>query len=205
MMQLNGNPLQTFLIGAYDEVNEVQYKVNSRVGHYKEQKINSLELFQHATAGSLQGEGAAFFSLSGNPNGQTWCVLKGIKMVFMPEREEILLNDLRDFLEIHEIPVQDIDVFLSGASGDVVHDQFLTNLAKSEFHAIPQVRFKHLCGEYSTASSFGLWLAASILKKQQIPSAVKFNKSAKDLPIRTILLANQYLGRNYSFLLLQQA
>ncbi len=205
MMQLNESPIQTLLLGAYDEVDEVQYKVNSRVGHFKASQINNLELFQHATPGSLQGEGAAFFSLSGNPNGQTWCVLRGIKMIFMPGSEEILLHALHDFLGIYQIAAPDIDVFISGVSGDVVNDRFLAGLAEKEFHEIPQVRFKHLCGEYCTASSFGLWLGASILKKQQIPSAVKFNESEKDLPVRTVLLVNQYMGRNYSFILLQQA
>ena len=204
MMQLNEKKANTFLIGAYDEVNEVQYLVNSKVGHYKEAMINNLTLFQHGTNGSLQGEGAAFFSLSANSNQQTWCSIKGIKMVFMPECEENLVEGLLDFLEIHNIATTDVDVFMSGVSGDVINDRFLESLAIKQFRETHQVRFKHLCGEYCTASSFGLWLGASIIKKQQIPPTVKFNQSEKPLPLKTLLLVNQYMGRNYSFFLLQQ-
>src|SRR5215204_811951 len=61
MMQLKESESQHFLVGSYDEADDVQYKVNSRVNHYKSELIDSLQLFEHKTRGSLQGEGAAFF------------------------------------------------------------------------------------------------------------------------------------------------
>lgn len=63
IMQLNENHKKNFLVGSYDEAEEVQYNVNRRVGHYKNDHINSLQLFEHHTTGSLQGEGAAFFTI----------------------------------------------------------------------------------------------------------------------------------------------
>ena len=68
MMQLNTEPSKSFLVGSYDETEIGQYKINLRVGHYKREALNSLELFNHvSTPGSLQGEGSAFFSISGKP------------------------------------------------------------------------------------------------------------------------------------------
>lgn len=205
IMQLHGKEATSFLVGAYDEAGEVQYKVNSRVNHYKKEHISSLDLFSHKTTGSLQGEAAAFFSLEKEKGENCWCVLKGIKMIFKPVSAEQLGEELNDFMKKNNIPINDIDVLVNGVSGDLQNDKILTELTSSFFQQIPEVRFKHLSGEYCTASAFGLWLGASILKKQQIPSVVQFNKVQSSLPIRNVLLINQYMGRNYSFILLTGA
>ncbi len=203
MMQLNENASQTFLIGAYDESDETQFKIKSKIGYYKTEPINNLELFQQSTQGSLQGEGSAFFSLSGTPGENNWCQLKDVEMIFMPESEEILLSELLDFLERNQVTHEQVDVLISGMSGDGTQDRMLIAIAEKKFGRIPQLRFKHLCGEYCTASAFGLWLGASIIKKQEIPPVVKFNDASATVPIKTILLVNQYRGRNYTFILLQ--
>lgn len=202
MMQLNEANLKTFFVGSYDEAGEVQYKVNSRVDHYKTERINSLKLYEHKTKGSLQGEAAAFFSLSKEQGEKCWCVLRGVKMIFKPDSIE-LQKELNDFLLKNNTSASDIDVLINGISGDPQNDQLLSEVKLKFFQKIPEVRFKHLCGEFCTASSFGLWLGASILKKQQVPSAVLFNQPSFSLPIKNVLLVNQYMGRNYSFILLQ--
>lgn len=205
MMQLNEGELKTFLVGAYDEADEVQYKVNSRVGHYKKDHINSLELFEHESKGSLQGEGSAFFSVDSDPGKNCWCILKGVKMLFKPGSTEVLVEELTEFLSKNDISFADISVFINGVSGDVDNDKFLSALATKQFQQVPELRFKHLCGEYCTASSFGLWMGASILRRQYIPPGVQFNNSSAPSTIKNVLLVNQYMGRNYSFILLQQA
>lgn len=201
MMQLNEAGSETFLVGAYDEADETQFLIKSRIGYYKTEPIHNLELFQQVTPGSLQGEGAAFFSISGIRTGN-WCTLKDVKMIFMPGSAEELVNELHLFLDANQLPAGQVDVLISGVSGDLAHDRLLTALTEKEFPLIPQVRFKHLCGEYCTASSFGLWLGASMLRKQEIPTVVKFNQAAQNPRLRTVLLVNQFMGRNYSFILL---
>ncbi|MBA4058121.1 MAG: 3-oxoacyl-ACP synthase, partial [Marivirga sp.] len=76
-------------------------------------------------------------------------------------------------------------------------------LEESVLQQTNQVRFKHLCGEYCTAISFALWLGASILKKQIIPDAVKFSTPSSS-KLKTILIANHYMNKNYSFILLKK-
>jgi 3-oxoacyl-[acyl-carrier-protein] synthase II len=205
MMQLKDGDVKTLLVGAYDEADEVQYKVTSRLRYYKTEYINSLKLFEHKTKGSLQGEGAAFFSLAKEQGENCWGVLKGVKMIFKPESAEILVETLDDFLSKNNLSISDINVIINGVSGDVENDKLLTELVAKLFQQIPEVRFKHLCGEYCTAASFGLWLAMSIVKKQQIPPVVQFNRASPSFPVKNVLLVNQYMGRNYSFILMQQA
>lgn len=203
MMHLKENKSQHFLVGSYDEADDVQYRVNSRVHHYKSEHIDSLQLFGHKTKGSLQGEGAAFFLLSTEPNENCWCTLMGMKMIFKPDDADFLVSTLMTFLSKIDLSVGDIDVLVNGVSGDVENDVILSEFAANLFSQIPEVRFKHLSGEYCTASSFGLWMAASILKKQIIPPAVQFNQASSSSPIKNILIINQYMARNYSFILLQ--
>ena len=203
IMQLNENSAINLLVGAYDEAGEVQYKVNSRVKHYKSEHINSLELFQHPTRGSIQGEGAAFFAVGKERMEGSWAALKAVKMIYKPGSVQLLSAELNNFLAKNSLSLSDIDLFLSGLSGDVENDKLLSALTTSMFQEIPEIRFKHLCGEYCTASAFGLWLAASILKRQKVPPEVIFNRVTIASPIKTALLVNQYMGKNYSFILLQ--
>jgi hypothetical protein len=67
----------------------------------------------------------------------------------------------------------------------------------------PLSYFKDLCGEFCTATSFALWLGASIVKRQIVPDWVERRGNSKE--VKTILIANQYLGKNYSFILLRKA
>lgn len=204
MMNLKDDPSRSFLVGSYDEADDVQYKVNSRVKHYKSEFINSLELFNYKTKGSLQGEGAAFFSISADQKNNSWAILKGIKMIFMPENTAFLADELKGFLSNNGLSIDDIHVSINGVSGDSENDAILSELVQNVFSNIPEVRFKHLCGEYCTASSFGMWMAASILKKQIIPEGVQFNNARPLTKVTNALLINQYMGRNYSFILLQR-
>ncbi|HKH63021.1 MAG TPA: beta-ketoacyl synthase chain length factor [Flavitalea sp.] len=203
MMYLDEGKMQSFLVGAYDEADEVQYKVNSRVGHYKTKHTNSLQLFNQNSTGSLQGEGAAFFSIESWPGGNCWCILKGIKMIFKPGSVQFLEAELKNFLANNNLSVAEIHIVISGLSGDVETDKVLSALTTQTFRQVPELRFKHLCGEYCTASSFGFWIGASLLRKQQIPWGLQFNNASASFPVKNVLLVNQYMGRNYSFILLQ--
>jgi 3-oxoacyl-(acyl-carrier-protein) synthase len=203
MMQLNGDDLKKFLVGCYDERDDAQYSIHLRCKYYKAEGIPSLKLFDTNTTGTLQGEGASFFLLAAKQTDHTWCEWVDLKMIHCPDSKEYLLQELKAFLSQHSFSLDDIDVLISGASGDVNNDQILNALVQSEFKNTPELRFKHLSGEYCTASSFGVWLGASVLKKQQIPEVVKRNAAENKFPVKTILLVNQYMGRNYSFVLLR--
>ena len=200
MMQLELNESMHFLVGSYDEADPVLFAVNSKAGHYKLEPVPSLTLFESKTTGSLQGEGAAFFFISAQKNEQTYCRLRDIRMMYKPTDE--LVTVLHDFLTVNAMSVSDIDVVITGASGDVVNDRNINALCDTAFRQVVQLRFKHLCGEYCTASSFGVWMGASVLKNQYIPAVARANQIPAPASINTVLIVNQYMARNYSFILL---
>jgi 3-oxoacyl-[acyl-carrier-protein] synthase II len=202
MMPLNDNTAANFLVGTYDEAAEIQYNASIRATQFKTEYINSLSLFETKTKGSIQGEGSAFFMISGRLTRSSWCTLKDLHIVYKPEQNE-LKEALATFLDVNNIDAHGIDVLINGVSGDIEHDKMLTSLVNSFFEKTFQVRFKHLCGEYCTATSFALWLAASILKKQEVPEIIKVQKEKQPTQVNTILILNQYMNTSFSFILLK--
>lgn len=204
MLKLIENPDANYLVGAFDEAAEVQYSASKRVTHFKAEQIHNLDLFNTTTKGSIQGEGAAFFMLSGKPSDTTWCALHDMQFIYNPADAEEIKTGIAEFLLKNSLLIQDIDLWVDGASGDIVHDRIMNDLAQTTFNGIFHTRFKHLCGESCTASSFALWLGASIIRHQHVPDTLKVYPEKNPVQLKTILIVNQYMNKNFSFFLLRQ-
>jgi len=73
-------------------------------------------------------------------------------------------------------------------------------LNASLFASKQTINFKHLCGEYPTASAYALWLAAAIIKKGKVPASLlskEINKS-----VNKVLIYNHYLNKHHALYLL---
>jgi len=202
MMLLQEKEAENVLIGSFDEAYQVLYSEYVRMGYLKRESVNNLQLFESKTEGTLQGEGVAFFMLSDSALPHSWCRLRNLHMVYKPSDYGSLSAKLIDFLRENDLTPGDVDVFVNGTSGDIVKDQWNIDIQRDCFGHAAEVRFKHLTGEYATASSFALWLGAMILKHQEIPEAVLATSAPPHSPFRTVLVCNHFLGRNYSFFLL---
>jgi 3-oxoacyl-(acyl-carrier-protein) synthase len=99
------------------------------------------------------------------------------------------------------LSISDIDLVLLGINGDNRYDPIYYEFARSIFKGTPLSYYKHLCGEYHTASGFALWLAANILMRQTIPEIIRLGDNHRE-PVRNIIIYNQYYNINHSFLLL---
>jgi 3-oxoacyl-[acyl-carrier-protein] synthase II len=203
MMQVNENASLNLLIGSYDEAAEIQYNASIRASHFKTEFVNNLSLFDTSTKGTIQGEGSAFFMLSGKSSASTLCLVSDMDVVYKPEGTE-LQEALGDFLATNKLNSDDIDLIINGVSGDLQHDAVTNTLMHSRFADTAQVRFKHLCGEYTTATSFALWLGASILNRQQVPEIVKVQRWRQPKRLSTILIVNQYMSKSFTFILLKR-
>lgn len=202
MLLLQEKEAGNVLVGSFDEVYNVQYTDYVRLGYVKREKINNLKLFAYQTEGTLQGEGMAFFVLSNQLQPNNWGRLKNLHMVYRPAGYAGLASELIEFLSENDLAPGDVDILVNGVSGDVVRDQWNFKLQQEYFHHATAVRFKHLTGEYDTASSFGLWLGAKILKTQTVPESILASSTLSNNPFKTALVCNHYLGKYYSFFLL---
>ncbi|MCK0145103.1 beta-ketoacyl synthase chain length factor [Arenibacter sp. F26102] len=202
LMQLQTKEAENILIGGVDESGEHTNAIHKLIHHIKPEKINSNKLLQSNTEGAVFGEGANFFVLSNNKQNSSYAQILGVKTFNTLPQSELATN-LEEFLKNNNLSVDDIDVLISGNNGDLNFDNYYLELSKGLFKNTQQVYYKHLSGEFNTASSFGFWVGAKILKSQHIPSEITLN-TIKSKGFGTVLLYNQYRGKNHSFTLLRQ-
>ncbi|WP_104734939.1 beta-ketoacyl synthase N-terminal-like domain-containing protein [Hanstruepera ponticola] len=201
-LQLENDEEKNILIGGVDELGDHTVAIHKLINHIKPEAIKSSKLLDSGTEGAVFGEGANFFVLSNEKKASSYANIIGVKLYNTLPKAEVSQTAL-DFLAENNLDVKDIDILILGNNGDIKFDDFYTDLQSKTFHNNQQVYYKHLCGEFNTASSFGFWLASKILKTQTIPDVVKLNKF-ENSSYKTILLYNQYRGENHSFTLLKQ-
>jgi len=200
-LMLNCNEATNILIGGVDEIGEHTTKLHRLVDHVKAESSNSLEVLDSNTKGAIFGEGANFFVLGNHKNKSSYAEVVSVKMY------NSITNTVSDlaqqFLAEKDLSVNDIDALVLGNNGDIIFDTYYNELSNGIFSKTQQVYYKHLCGEFNTASSFGFWLASKVLKNQHLPEAVKLNE-VNPSSFKTVLLYNQYRGENHSFTLLRK-
>jgi 3-oxoacyl-[acyl-carrier-protein] synthase II len=96
--------------------------------------------------------------------------------------------------------MDDIDLVITGKSGDTAHDDIYEQLNHSLFNNTNLANYKHLCGEYPTSSAFALWLASNIVKNETVPE-IAIERSIKKTTAKTILIYNHYQKIYHSLML----
>lgn len=193
-LQLLSGEARNILVGGVDEKADFTYSLFALAGLIKSDEYSP---------GASYSEGAAFFVLSTEKKEQSYAELKDVTVCNRLEPGEVG-EAMKRFLARTGTPVSDIDAVVIGKNDDLLFQEYSPALL-GEFSAeIPVIHYKHLSGEYNTASAFGFWLAAGILKKQQIPEvALLSGHLPSEAPFRNILLYNQYRGLDHSFILLR--
>jgi 3-oxoacyl-[acyl-carrier-protein] synthase II len=191
----NGN----ILVGGVDEITRISHHIKSRFELYRKELVNSLEIIGSPSLGTLEGEGSSWFVLSDKRTGQSISCVEGVRTIYKRSKAELELQ-IHDFLSVHKLRPEDIDVVIVGKSGDLAGDGISERICQSVFPQNPKVTFKHLCGEYSVASSFAMWLATAILKIQRIPPAL--NPTSDKRKIENVLIYNPYFSHHHSLLLI---
>ncbi|WP_033960379.1 beta-ketoacyl synthase chain length factor [Psychroserpens jangbogonensis] len=144
-------------------------------------------------------EGATFAVLSSEKKVNA-IKLQAITTILEASKEEIILK-LEAFLAVNDMDANSIDAIILGNNGDA-YDAYYELTATSLFPHAVQIEYKHLIGEFHTASAFAFWLGTKVLQKQHIPKDVLKN-SRQNKSIKTVLLYNQFKGKDHSFILLK--
>lgn len=201
-MQLEQNEAANILVGGVDE--KVDYHVNSHrlIEHVKSEPVHSMRLLNSNTKGCVMGEGSHFFVLSNQKQASSYGELVAVEC-FNTIGKERLPEKITSFLKDNQKSLKNIDLVILGNNGDINFDSYYQDLSAGLFKDIPQAYYKHLSGEFDTASGFAFWLGAKVLKTQSVPHVVKLNDLEVSSP-QTILLYNQYRGENHSLVLLQK-
>ena len=192
---------ETILVGGVEE-HTPNFVILNRRAH-KFQEANTMPIWKSTTPGIQMSEGTAFFVLNKTKIDKSLASVDGIQTLYKPKSSEEILNKLNNFLKLHNLTLSDIDVTLMGFSDDVNFDAKLKEILPSIEKESVAACYKHLCGEYHTASAFAMWTATKLIEKQKLPKVLAISDKAPT-KIKHVLIINQYLGINYSFTLLSQ-
>jgi 3-oxoacyl-[acyl-carrier-protein] synthase II len=171
LIQSEEEPTKNILLGAIDEITITSHAIEKRFGMFRK---------------TVNGEGAAFFVVNGQRAGSKVCI-DSVETLYKPDQAEVKghLNALG----------KEYDLVLLGINlaEDILP---LRTLCEELFPSASSAYFKHLSGENPVASSFGVWLAATILNTGIIPPAILLKK--RPSAIKKILILNRYFDTHYS-------
>jgi 3-oxoacyl-[acyl-carrier-protein] synthase II len=189
------------LAGSVDEITELSHIVLSRFDLYKRTSVSNLELFSSASKGTIAGEGAAFFLLTGEHSPDNLACIEGIATFYRPADSIEMASNIAAFLEDHKLVVADIDLIITGKNGDSKNDAHYDRLKDLIFTGNEMIHYKHLCGEYPTAVSFAVWLAANIIKTGRVPEEAGCEISNEN-KLQRVLICNNYQDLHHSLILI---
>lgn len=189
------------LVGGTDEITEISHDVCTRLGLYKRTPISNFQLLSSDTKGTMGGEGAAFFSLSSKYSDKAYAELTGTATFYKPDSIEEIQKQILSFLSDRSVNPSDLDLIILGRNGNGKGDDIYNQLQQSIFSNRDVAYFKHLSGEFETATSFALWMAAKILQTQSVPASTGY-KGAAGKSIKKILIYNHSHNIHHSLMLL---
>jgi hypothetical protein len=199
-MLANENPGHSYLVGGVDEISDHHYRFEYAEGWYKKEDMSGKDLYTTDSPGSIAGEGSAMFLVSGT-RANALAEVKGI-LTLRSEDDNIVKAAIQAFLERH-LPAGTLpDLLLSGENGDNRESKGYERCEDTMAPDTTVARFKHLCGEYPTASAYALWLACNL--PPVLPGHLVKRLSTKK-PYRTILIYNQYEFSQHSLILLERS
>lgn len=202
IMMLKENPAHQYLLGAVDEISSYNYNIEWLAGWYKKEAIEAKQLYESNTTASMAGEGAAMFlvnALKKNAIAQ----LQAIHTLHTAD-EAVITEQLKQFIHTHLPAGETIDLLLTGENGDKRLLKYYTGCEAVTGKRVATARFKHMTGEYASASAIAMWLACHIIQKQSIPLHMLKYASTPD-SFRRILIYNNYKGLQHSFMLISKA
>lgn len=202
-MQLENDENASVLVGGIDEHAHYTMEFYKVAGLIKSDDETNFSVLNSTSEGYVSGEGATFFVLENEKKANSYAEILDVSICNSLEVNQIE-KEILDFLQQNSISLEEIDAVVLGHNSDGKYDDYYKNLSETIFKNLPQVYYKHLSGEFFTASSFGLWMASKILKIQTIPEIASINSIEKK-GYKTILLYNQYRGKDHSFTLIKHA
>jgi 3-oxoacyl-[acyl-carrier-protein] synthase II len=201
-MLLSENGVQTVLVGGIDEMTDNLFAITARFGLWKRQPGDHLEIFSSQTKGSIPGEEAIFLLLGNRQTQSSYAKLLESTTLHGSISDSELEGWMRQVLSRNQLGLDDLDLCFLGKNGDIRFDGIYDRLEKGLLKSISCVNFKHLCGETPTVSSFACWLAANLLKKQEIPESIHPHQTEVS-GLNNILIYNQDRNCEHGLILLQ--
>lgn len=201
-LQINDGEAENVLVGSTDEQTDRTMELYCLNHTIKKEADLPADYLHSTTNGVIWGEGASFFVVGKEKTENSYAKLTDIKISNSLDLDETS-HFIKDFLAKNSLSVQDIDAVILGFSGDAQSDVYYKK-AMDLFPDSALLYYKHLSGEFNTASGFSTFIACHILKEQQIPNVMMINAVKKE-GVKNVLLYNHLAGSDHSLVLLERA
>lgn len=189
MLMLEEGEASSILLGGIDEVVDESFQL----------------LEKNGCLDGPAGEGSNFFVLSSRAAEKCLARVDGLEILSTCRDKEEITAHTQSFLASKGLDVKDIDVFISGKNGDA-GNQDIYRQVEQLFDPAKVVGYKHLVGEYDTATAFATWLGARIISDKLIPESLQINGKSEGFlergPLRRVLIFNHAKGRDLTWILL---
>jgi len=154
MMLLEENAQQKILVGGVDELTPESHQL-----------LKSVRCATDGTSGKgyVAGEGAAFFTLSGEQTKEDQIELVDLKIVCASDQDLEITAVMEALLQPHQLQLADIDLLLTGENDERSSQKYYGGEFNDRFDDQSRLSFKNYCGEYDTASAYALWHACTIM------------------------------------------
>jgi len=199
MMLLRENSKAEYLVGGLDEISTYNYNIDFLAGCWKEEDCDNKELYECRTPGTIAGEGSAMFRINSNPQNAQAAISDII--VFQARDPQQVQNRIRQFMERNALITEPPDLFLSGENGDIRNLGYYTAIENLLPGSTGIARFKHMTGEYATATAAAVWISVQLMKAGLPQHMIK--RPAQDPKPRQVMIYNNFRGLQHSAILLK--
>lgn len=192
-MQMQLGKISTALVSGHDEMTDSYFSLLQKVGYVG---VNGMVPCGEVAMSMMlnTSEGARSVAL---------CELAGIRISSSPSREK-MQQQLDDMLAAAGMTMADISAMMTGVNGNPANDRLYRETVEALFPKTALLHYKHLFGENYTVSALGLYAAAHLLHKNQVPSFMYDTQSPQQCDtLENILLLN--LTQDCSMILLKKA
>ncbi len=200
LMLCDEEPESTFLLGTVDEISEYNFNINQLNNQFKVGEVDSLNLLDSDTNGSVNGEGVAWFTVSSKPDNNT---VAAILDVTVATNVFDVSGWITEFLAKNNMTQENVDAVIFGENGDMMGDGIYNLVYDNLFKGKLQIAFKHLVGEYPTVSSFATWLGVRVMEGKSLNEIMIRKGKIADIP-NTILIYNHYFGAQHNLILMKR-
>ncbi len=201
-LMLDEQPNSNIMVGGIDEIAKTSSRFHILNGDVKKEEIHNLELLSSTTAGTIASEGATFMVIGNENTTNNIAEIVDVEIKYSATVEEIK-KDILEFISINDLELTAIDAIVLGNNGDHSFDHYYQELQQTLFKDTEQLYYKHLIGEYHTASAFAYWIGTKIFEYKNVPDVLRLNDK-KSQEHKNILIYNHYRGENHSISLLRK-
>jgi len=198
-IQLKLGKIKNALVGGQDEMTPDYFNMLGKIGYWKTE-ISPETLQASNSNGSFAGECSAAITLGTEQKEQSLCKLHDVELLYKPSKER-MQEVLQDIMT--QANISSIDAVMLGISGDQKNDDIYKDFAETFFANKPICWYKNIFGESFTAPGFGVYTAATCLKKGIIPQHIRYN-NIQEQELHTILIYNHFQNKDHSLILLSK-